>query len=38
MEIDHEIYAMIVPSHPVIQEGQLSVFGKKNVHEYWSTA
>ena len=29
MEIDHEIFSMIIPSLPLIQEEQLSVSGKR---------
>ena len=29
MEIDHEIFSMVILSLPLIQEGQLSVSGKK---------
>ena len=29
MEIDHEIFSMVNPSFPLIQEGQLSVSGKR---------
>ena len=36
-EIDHEIFSTVILSFPLIQEGQLSVFGEKNVHEYWLT-
>ena len=32
MEIDHEIFSMVILSLPLIQEGQLSVSGGKNVH------
>ena len=32
MEIDHEIFSTVILSLPLIQEGQLSVSGKKNVH------
>ena len=31
VEIDHEIFSMVILSLPLIQEGQLSVSGK-NVH------
>ena len=29
MEIDHEIFSTVIPSLPLIQEGQLSVSGEK---------
>ena len=29
MEIDHEIFSTVILSHPLIQEGQLSVSGKR---------
>ena len=29
MEIDHEIFSMVILSLPLIQEGQLSVSGKR---------
>ena len=29
MEIDHEIFSMVIPSLPLIQEGQLSVSGER---------
>ena len=29
VEIDHEIFSMVILSHPLIQEGQLSVSGKR---------
>ena len=29
VEIDHEIFSMVILSLPLIQEGQLSVSGKK---------
>ena len=29
MEIDHEIFSMVILSLPLIQEGQLSVFGER---------
>ena len=29
MEIDHEIFSMVILSHPLIQEGQLSVSGER---------
>ena len=32
MEIGHEIISMIILSQPLIQVGQLSVAGKKDVH------
>ena len=32
MEIDHEIFSTVILSHPLFQEGQLSVSGGKNVH------
>ena len=28
-EIDHEIFSMVILSLPLIQEGQLSVFGER---------
>ena len=38
VEIDHAIFSTVILSLLLIQEGQLSVFGKKNVHKYWLTA
>ena len=32
VEIDHEIFSMVILSLPLIQEGQLSDFWPKNVH------
>ena len=32
IEIDHEIFSTVILSLPLIQEGQLSVSGEKNVH------
>ena len=32
VEIDHEIFSTVILSLPLIQEGQLSVSGEKNVH------
>ena len=32
VEIDHEIFSMVILSVPLIQEGQLSVLWRKNVH------
>ena len=32
MEIDHEIFSTVILFLPLIQEGQLSVSGEKNVH------
>ena len=32
VEIDHEIFSKVILSLPLIQEGQLSVSGEKNVH------
>ena len=29
MEIDHEIFSMVILFHPLIQEGQLSVSGER---------
>ena len=29
MEIDHEIFSTVILSRPLIQEGQLSVFGER---------
>ena len=37
MEIDHEIFSMVILSLPLIQEGQLSVSGEKCA-QYWLTA
>ena len=34
IEIDHEIFSVVVLSHLLIQEEQLSVSGKNNVHKY----
>ena len=30
--LDHEIFSTVILSLPLIQKGQLSVFGEKNVH------
>ena len=38
VEIGHEIFSMVILSVPLIEEGQLSVSGKRNVHKYWLTA
>ena len=32
VEIEHEIFSTVILSLPLIQEGQLSVSGEKNVH------
>ena len=32
VEIDHEIFSTVILSLPLIQKGQLSVSGRKNVH------
>ena len=32
VEIDHEIFSTVILSLPLIQEGQLSDSGEKNVH------
>ena len=32
MEIDREVFSWVILSLPLIQEGQLSVSGKRNVH------
>ena len=32
VEIDHEIFSIVILSLQLIQEAQLSVFGKRNVH------
>ena len=37
MEIDHDIFSMVILSLPLIQEGQLSVSGEKCA-QYWLTA
>ena len=37
MEIDHEIFSMVILSLPLIQEGQLSVLAK-DCAQYWLTA
>ena len=29
VEIDHEIFSTVIPSFPLIQEGQLSVSGER---------
>ena len=29
MEISHEIFSIVIPSHLLIKEGQLSVFGER---------
>ena len=29
MEIDHEIFSMVILSFPLIQEGQLTVYGER---------
>ena len=29
VEIDHEIFSKVIPSHPLIEEGQLSVSGER---------
>ena len=36
VEIDHEIFSTVILSHPLIQEGQLSVSGKECA-QYWLT-
>ena len=38
VEIDHEIFSMVILSHPLIQEGQLSQFLAKECAQYWLTA
>ena len=38
IEIDHEIFSMVILFLPLIQEGQLSVTGKGIGTEYWLTA
>ena len=37
LEIDHEIFSVVILTLALIQEGQLSVSGKKCAH-YWLTA
>ena len=37
VETDHEIFSMVMLSHPLIQEGQLSVSGER-MCTYWLTA
>ena len=37
VEIDHEIFSMVILSIPLIQEGQLSVLAKECA-QYWLTA
>ena len=37
VEIDHEIFSTVIFSHPLIQEGHLSLTGKRMGSEYWLT-
>ena len=37
VEIDHEIFSMVILSHLLIQKGQLSVSGRR-MHKCWLTA
>ena len=38
VESGHEIFSAIILFRPLMQEGQLTVSGQKNVHIYWLTA
>ena len=38
VEIDHEIFSMVILSLPLIQEGKLSVTCERMCTEYWLTA
>ena len=38
VEIDHEIFSMVMLSPLLIQEGHLSVTGERMGTEYWLTA
>ena len=36
MEIDHELFSMVILSLPLIQQGQLLVSGERIImHKYW---
>ena len=38
MDFDHEIFSTVILSLPLIQEGAVVKFWRKNVHKYWLTA